>query len=196
MGILKNKDQELLAAEVFLKTGIPISPEDPIFAFVELLKSNQADQEATFDVLCHRATDCLKAASEDLAMRSEAIRNLVDTYIEHRLEATNVTLDLYAHSAMKTYEEAIRQSHDELTNMLRIEFNRLLDEGYNKPELKTDVVFPTRSWIDSLWTLTACIAIGFLVGFIYFNGTIREPLLSQLELLERQLPSSTMTSKH
>jgi len=196
MGLLKTKDRESLAAEIFMKTGVPLSTEDPIFALVEILKANQVAQEASFDSLCASATNALKSASEDLIMRSEALKNLVDTYIEHRLEAANVSLEMETKRIHATFHDTLQKVQEDFRNQMSHEFQQLVGERYNNTDSKSDIVFQEHSWIDSLWTLTACLAIGFLLGFIYFNGTIRGPLLSHMELLANKLPSSTLTVKH
>lgn len=196
MGLLKNKERERLAAEVFLKTGVPVSPEDPIFAMVEILKSNQASQEASFEALCEKASQALKTSVDDLAMRSDALKGLIDSYLENRLEAANVTLDLETQRLKSTCQESCISSHDHLRDLVTKELSRLHRMIAEEKPSSPNNVSPLRAWIDSVWTLTACLAIGFMSGFIYFNGTIREPLVSQLERLSTKPPASAVTAKH
>jgi hypothetical protein len=61
---------------------------------------------------------------------------------------------------------------------------------------KSQNVVPQRTWLESLWTLTACLAIGFAVGFIYFDETIRYSLEYQLnEVTSRLPPAHTPSAK-
>lgn len=196
MGLLSLKDRESLAADVFLKTGVSLSKEDPIFALVEILKTTQAEQEATFDAACHRAVDALNRAVDQMEDRTAALKSLVDTYIEHRLEAANATLDQESVRLSNTLQESLKQTHEDLRALLADEIKRFGNSAYDRTSLMGEPVITERSWMENLWTLAACLAMGFAVGFIYFNGTIREPLLSQLERVTSRLPSPPASIKH
>ena len=196
MGLLSLKDRESLAAEVFLKTGVPLSKEDPIFALVEILKSTQAEQEASFDAACYRAVDALNKAVDHMEDRTAALKSLVDTYIEHRLEAANAMLDQDALRLGNALQESLIQTQEDFRALLKDEIQRLGNSAYDHASLIGEPVIMERSWIENLWTLAACLAMGFAVGLIYFNGTIREPLLSQLERVTSRLPSPPAPTKH
>lgn len=196
MGLLSPKDRDTLAAEIFLKTGVPLSKEDPIFALVEILKTSQAEQEASFDAACHRAIDALNQGVAHMEDRTAALKSLVDTYIEHRLEAANAMLDQEAVRLGREFQESLLQSHEAFRDLLSDEIKRLGGSAYDGASYVGDPVITERSWMENLWTLAACLAMGFAVGFIYFNGTIREPLLSQLERVTSKLPSPPPPIKH
>lgn len=194
MGLLKSKDRELLATEVFLKTGVAISAEDPIFALVEILKSNQVSQEASFEALCETATQALKTTADDLAMRGDALKGLIDSYVEHRLEAANLRLDLETQQLKASLHDSLKGDQQALKQMISLELSRL-QETIRSTATPTTNDEHARSWMDSLWTLTACLAIGFVAGFIYFNGTMRGPLIAQLELLSTKIPATAVSTK-
>ena len=196
MGLLSAKDRESLAAEVFLKTGVPLSKEDPIFALVEILKTTQIDQEASFDAICHRAVDALNRAAEHMEDRTDALKSLVDTYIEHRLEAANAMLDQESVRLGNALQDSLMHTQENFRVLLTDEIKRHGNSAYDHASLMGEPVMAERSWMENLWTLAACLAIGFAVGFIYFNGTIREPLLSQLERVTSRLPAPPAPIKH
>ena len=179
-----------------MKTGIPFSKDDPLFALVEIFNTVGITQEKALGKACNEALDALKAAAQHLDSRGQEFQLVTDTYLQNRLEAANATLEFEAQRLTQSIQEPLCHFKEDLKMLLLNDIKSTLEESYKNPLVKAEDVFPEHSWIDSLWTLTACLAIGFLLGFIYFNGTIRGPLLSHMELLANKLPSSTLTSKH
>ena len=196
MGQLKAKDREALAAEIFFKTGIPLSKEDPIFAMVELLQLQSNEQQMRFGTTCDRAVEALQSATNQLEARSETFKDMVDAYIQHRVEAANVDLDIEMNRLTGLASHAVQEVQEQAINRLYTQFSSVLETASNTPIKDRLDLFPERSWMESLWTLAACLSIGFAVGLIYFNGTIRGPLESELSELTRKLPSPPVASNH
>lgn len=196
MAQLKAKDREALAAEIFFKTGVPLSKEDPIFALVELLQLHTNQQQVLFSTTCDRAVEALQHATSHLGERSEAFKDVVDAYIQNRLESANTDLEIEMNRLRGLASEAVHEVQEQAMNRLCTQFSSVLETACIKPINDRLDLLPERSWMESIWTLAACLSIGFAVGLIYFNGTIRGPLESEIWELTRKLPSPTASSNH
>lgn len=173
MSTLTDQEREIIRANVFSKTGIPLSKEDPIFALVEIIKASDEIVLDRLSTTCDRATRSLTKAAEHLEVRSGQLESMVDSYIQSRIEAANATLDIETRRLKERNEEEIRT----LSATLREEFMREL-KAYTETQcvqpLREALSFiPHRSWLENLWTLTACLAIGFATGLLYFEGPIQ-----------------------
>jgi hypothetical protein len=195
VGELTDAQKDHLAAEVFAKSGVPLSKDDPIFALVETIKAGQVSQPDRLLESLDESAVALSAAADRLLKRSTDLEAMVDAYIQSRLEAANATMDIEVKRMTSLAQEELRAFTLNLGGELGKSLNTSLEDACIKPIREALDVIPQRSWLESVWTLAACLAIGFLVGFIYFNGTIRDTLEYQLQEVTAKLPSPSPAPK-
>lgn len=173
MSSLTDQEKEALADKVFSNTGIPLSREDPIFALVEIIKTTDDDVVERVNTACQGATASLTRAAEHIEQRSNALESMVDSYIQSRIEAANTTLDIETKRLKKDMENDIHSSAERLTDALTKQLASYVRDQCTHPLREALEMIPQRSWLENVWTLAACLAIGFATGIIFSEGTLR-----------------------
>lgn len=176
MNTLNDPEREAIAAEIFSKTGIPLSKDDPIFALVEIIKTSDARLIERIHGECDRATTALTHAVDHLNERSKEFKSMVDSYAEVHIEATRATIDIDTQRMKTDTKEALLAFSMELKAGVAQELKTFSETQCIRPLRETLERIPERSWLENVWTLAACLAIGFATGFLYVDGTIRVPL--------------------
>jgi vacuolar-type H+-ATPase subunit H len=172
MSTLTDQEREVIRANVFSETGIPLSREDPIFALVEIIKASDEVVLERVSTACDRATQSLTQAAEHLEERSGQLESMVDSYIQSRIEAANAAIDSETKKLKERTEIEIQALSSKLQNDLMQELKAYTEAQCIRPLQEALAFIPHRSWLENLWTLTACLAIGFATGFLYFDGSI------------------------
>lgn len=190
MKTLSDAERESLAAMVFAKTGIPLSKEDPIFALVEILKASDAVLMERIQGVCESATLALTKAAADIESRSTQLESMVDHYIQSRLEASNATLDIETKRLKTETVEAIHAFSVDLKTELKQDLRVFSEEQCIRPLQEILEIIPQRSWLENVWTLAACLAIGFATGLLYFEGG-RVPMDESSAQLGTKTPSAS-----
>ena len=188
MAELTDEQREGIAAEVFAKTEIPLSKDDPIFALVQILSIAQEKQQAEIQESNQQAATALRAVADLIETRAKNLEHTVDAFLDSRMEAANTTIDMETRKQTIIAREELASFSQTLRENLAEDFRRAIEKQCITPIRDAIDVIPQRTWLESLWTLTACLAIGFAVGFIYFDGTIRYSLEYQLNEVTSRLP--------
>ena len=195
MAELTQNERDSMVAEIFQRTGVPLSKDDPLFAMAELLSMAQDRQHEQLRATANHATAALEAVERRLQERAASLGDLVDAYVQSRIESANNSIDAETRRLTLLAEETLTKH----TQSIRDEIAETLGQQIQKicvtPIRDALDVIPQRSWMDSLWTLTACLAIGFAVGFIYFDVTIRNSLEYQLNAVTSKLQPVHAPSK-
>lgn len=173
MSALTDQDIDTIQAHVFAATGIPLSKEDPIYALVEIIKASDEIVVERVSTACDRATSSLATAAEHLEVRSRQLESMVDSYIQSRIEAANVTIDLETKSLKDRTEGEIQALSSKLQAEVMRELKAYTETQCIQPLKEALAFIPHRSWLENLWTLAACLAIGFGTGLLYFEGSIQ-----------------------
>jgi hypothetical protein len=188
MAELTAEQREGIAAEVFTKTEIPLSKDDPIFALVQILSIAQEKQQAEIQESNQQAATALRAVADLIEIRSNHLQSTVDAFLESRMEAANTTIDTETKRLMGIVRDDLTAFTRILSENLAEDVRSAVEKQCITPIRNALDVIPQRTWLESLWTLTACLAIGFAVGFIYFDATIRYSLEYQLNEVTSRLP--------
>ena len=192
MAELTTDQKDILAAEVFAKTGVPVSKDDPLFALVEILTTAQERQKIELDESTDKATTALRAVAGQVEERTSKLGDVVDAYLQSRLEAANAVIDAETHRVTAIAQDEFCVFAKKVSEDLAQELKRNIEKECIAPIRAALDVIPQRTWIESVWTLAACLAIGFAVGFIYFDATIRYSLEYQLNAVTSRIqPTST-----
>lgn len=180
--------KDAIAAEVFAKTGVPVSKDDPLFALVEILTLAQERQKTELEESTDKATTALQAVAGQVEERASKLGDVVDAYIQSRLEAANAVIDTETRRMTTTAQDELSGFAKKLREDLSQELKGSVERVCITPIRDALNVIPQRTWLESVWTLAACLAIGFAVGFIYFDATIRYSLEYQLNAVTSRLP--------
>jgi hypothetical protein len=194
MAELTGEQREGIAAEVFAKTEIPLSKDDPIFALVQILSIAQEKQQAEIKESNQQAATALRAVADLIEKRTNNLESTVDAFLESRMEAANTTIDMETKRLTGIVQDELTAFATSLSDNIADTLKRSVEKECIAPIRDALDVIPQRTWLESLWTLTACLAIGFAVGFIYFDGTIRYSLEYQLNAVTSRLPPAPSPS--
>jgi hypothetical protein len=194
MSTLNDHEKELITAEIFSKTGIPLSKEDPIFALVEIIKASDDSLVERIHGECDTATTALAHASDHITERSKEFKSMVDSYAEVHIEATRATIDIETKQMKTTIQEELHAFSSDLKKGLVEELKTFSQTECIQPLREVLEIIPQRSWLENVWTLAACLAIGFATGLLYFDGTIRVPLEGSSARVNTKTP--TESQKH
>jgi len=186
--------KDSLASEVFARTGVPISKDDPLFALVEIITIAQERQKIDLEESTHKATTALQAVAGQVEERSSKLGGVVDAYLQSRLEAANAVIDSETKRMTTIAQNELASFAKKVSEEMSEELKRNVEKECIAPIRQVLDVIPQRTWLESLWTLTACLAIGFAVGFIYFDATIRYSLEYQLNEVTSRLPPAPSPS--
>lgn len=184
-----------MIAEVFQRTGVPLSKDDPLFAMAELLSMAQERQQEKLRETANHATAALEAVERRIQERTTALGSLVDAYVQSRVEAANTVIDAETRRLTLLAEDTLTTHTQRLMDEIAESLGQQIQKICVTPIRDALDIIPQRSWMDSLWTLAACLAIGFAVGFIYFDVTIRNSLEYQLMRVTNLLPPVHAPSK-
>jgi hypothetical protein len=188
MAELTTDQKDSLAAEVFAKTGVPVSKDDPLFALVEILSTAQERQKNDLDESTNKATTALRAVAGLVEERASKLEHIIDAYIQTRVEAANAAIDAETKRLTATIQEELHELAGTLSENIAKNLKTTVEKACVTPIRDALDVIPQRTWLESVWTLAACLAIGFGVGFIYFDATIRYSLEYQLNAVTSKLP--------
>lgn len=192
---LSDQDREVLAEKVFSRTGIPLSSDDPIFAVVEIIKSADEALIDRVDTACFRATSSLTQAAEHIEERSIALQSMVDSYIESRIEAANATLNIETKRLKSEIDDHFRSEADRLTKGMIQELGSFTKMQCIHPLSEALERIPQRSWLENVWTLVACLSIGFLTGFVLSQGSLHVRRDQPISRSVTDTPSPTKNSR-
>lgn len=176
MNTLNDPEKEAIAAEIFSKTGTPLSKDDPIFALVEIIKTSDAALIERIQGVFEQTTAAVTNAAEHLNERSLQFQSVIDSYAQIHIEATNATLDIETKQMKAETKEDLRAFSMELKASLAQELRTFSETQCIQPLQEVLEIIPQRSWLENVWTLAACLAIGFATGLVYFEGKVRVPL--------------------
>jgi hypothetical protein len=188
MAELTAEQREVLAREIFSKTEIPLSKDDPIFALVNILSVAQDQQQTELQASTHQATTALKAVASLVEERASKLEHIIDAYIQTRVEAANASIDAETKRLTATLQEELHEFAGTLSEDIAQNLKMSVEKECITPIRDALDVIPQRTWLESIWTLAACLAIGFAVGFLYFDATIRYSLEYQLNAVTSKLP--------
>lgn len=173
MGALNPHNHERLVQEIFAETGIAISKEDPLFALVEILRREKMQQAEALQGAADSVIQAVHAATDRLEHKTEFLESIAENYIQARIEAANASIDQEARRIAVKAQDDLTRGLESLAEALSHEVAQRCEKGLLEPLKEITEDIPQRSWIESTWTLAACLAIGFMAGFIYFDQTVR-----------------------
>lgn len=191
MSTLNDQERDLIASEIFSKTGIPLSKEDPIFALVDIIKTSDDSLVERIHGECEMATAALAQASDHITERAKEFKSMVDSYAEVHIEATRATIDIETKQMKTTIQEELRAFSSDLKRGLVEELKTFSETQCIQPLREALEIIPQRSWLENIWTLAACLAIGFVTGLLYFEGTVRVPLEGSSAKVNTKIPSES-----